>query len=176
MNTMKFSSIFTRDTLRIMLGFTGLGLGVLIYLLDRPSELVYFLPDRHPFFTGYMTSFGSLGQHLPTFLHPFSLSLITAGILACRSTLCVALIGLGWLAINLIFEIGQADTTSTWMMEYIPDWFDKIIVLENTANYLHYGTYDPKDVVSIAIGSLIAFLINLYFNREGCVHEHIVCH
>lgn len=165
-----------RDVARIMLGIVGLGLGILIYLLDRPADLVYFMPDNHPYFTGYMTVFGGLGQHLPTFLHPFSFSLITAGVLACRSTLCIALISLGWFAINIIFELGQATTTSTWLMEYIPTWFDGIIVLENTTNYLQYGTYDPKDILSIAIGSLIAFLINLYLNQEGCAHEHITCH
>ena len=173
---MKSSSILSPDVIRIALGISGLGLGTMIYLLDRPAELVYFMPDNHTFFTGYMTVFGGLGQHLPTFLHPFSFSLITAGILACRSTLCTALIGLSWFVIDLVFELGQAASASATLIEYIPAWFDQIIVLENTANYLHYGTYDPKDVISIAIGSLVAFLINHYLNREGCTHEYIASH
>lgn len=163
-----------RDVIRILLGITGLGLGVLVYLIDRPADLIYFLPDSQPFFTGYRTGFGSLGQHLPTFLHTFSFSLITAGVLACRSRLGIGLVGMTWFLINLLFELGQSPDYSSWLVQYIPAWFEGMIVLENTASYLQLGTYDPRDVVSIGIGALLAFLINDYLNQEGCAHEHSI--
>ena len=166
----------SRDVIRIAIGIVGLGLGTLIYLLDRPPAFVYFIPDRNPYFTGYMTTFGQLGNNLPTFLHPFSFSLITAGVLACRSTGLAALISLGWFTVNCTFELGQVNTTSQWLIEYIPQWFDKIVVLENTANYLQSGTYDPRDVLSIAFGSLTAFLINLHLKQEGRTDVSIICH
>lgn len=165
-----------RDVIRIMLGIAGLGLGALIYLVDRPPELVYFISENNSFYTGYMTVFGSLGQHLPTFLHPFSFSLITAGVLVCHSTRCIALVGLVWFAIDLIFELGQTTSVSTALVEYIPAWFDQVVVLENMIDYLNFGTYDLKDVVSIAIGSLIAFVINHHLNQGGCAHEQKTSH
>lgn len=165
-----------RDVIRILLGITGLGLGVLVYLIDRPADLIYFLPASQPFFTGYRTGFGSLGQHLPTFLHPFSLSLITAGVLACRSRLGIGLVGLAWLLINLSFELVQSADYGSWLLQYIPGWFSVIPILENTSSYLHYGTYDPKDMVSIVVGTLSAFMINDYLNQEGYTHEHSISH
>ena len=49
----------------------------------------------------------------------------------------------------------------------IPDWLAGIPFLENTENYLLEGTFDILDVVAIAFGTAIAYLVLLATNELG---------
>lgn len=153
------------DILRVGIGVAGLCFGALIYVLDRPADYVYFLPGDNPWFTGYLGTFGAAGLHLPTFIHPFCFAVITAGVLRCRSAVGVALISMGWFLLDAAFELLQRSSIGPTLVEYIPAGFEHIPVLENVSNYLVNGTFDPKDIISIAAGSLAALLLNLLLNQ-----------
>ena len=116
---------------RIAIGLAALGVGLLVYLVDRQPEQTYFLYRigvTHALYEGASPVFGSLGQNLPAFLHVFAFALITGGILACgkRGSLIVVL---SWFATDAAFEVGQR--FPAWAERLIPRWFDSLPVLES---------------------------------------------
>ena len=56
--------------------------GVLIYLLDRPSSSVYFVPDSWSMADRTPRIFGTIGRYLPTFAHTFAFILFTTAVMA----------------------------------------------------------------------------------------------
>lgn len=147
------------NRLSILIGFCGLVIGLLVYLVSRPPEFTYFiwasglkisLYDRLP------NLFGWLGDVLPAFLHPFSFSLLTAGVLCCRRRgilyTCVI-----WFLIDLTFELGQKYSALTSRL--LPDALVGIPVLENAKGFFTRGTFDPLDIASIGVGCFAAFFV-----------------
>lgn len=150
--------------------FTGLGalaLGTLLYLLDRPAERTYFIPQfladaLQP--DGGAGLFGGLGQQLPTFLHTFAFCLLTAALLrvGVRGSLAICS---GWLMIDAAFEIGQHPDIAPVLARWTPDWFSAIPVLDNTAGYFLNGRFDPYDLISIVVGAVLALPLILATRR-----------
>ncbi len=144
--------------LKVILGISFLFIGILVYLVDRNS--MYFLEKWH--ITSYdYNVFGYLGNHLPTFIHTLSFCLITAGILNCQKQ-CYPIIAFSWFLFDTFFE---------WLQKYdkfvimVPDWFETIPFLEKTESYFLKGTFDIFDVLSIAIGAILGFLILLAIDK-----------
>ncbi|MBU0992960.1 MAG: hypothetical protein KJ737_10750 [Proteobacteria bacterium] len=143
----------------VIIGIAALIPGILVYFMDRPAGQIYFinhLPFEIPFNFHVTRSLGRIGYVLPDFIHAFSFSLITAGVLASGKK-GNFLACLTWLIIDSTFEIGQkfGNTIST----YIPKWFKGIPYLENTANYFRRGTFDWFDLLAILAGVLSAYAI-----------------
>lgn len=132
-----------------------LATGIMVYALDRGGD-VYFLPDWTAAPTG-TTIFGPLGGHLPTFLHPLVFILITAAVLRPWPRLLPAICA-AWFAIECLFELGQ-------MVAAVPSWFDSVPMLRITADYFTRGTFDPLDILSIGLGTVIAYPIVRAFLR-----------
>ncbi len=152
---------------RFFAGLTALGLGSLLYLLDRPVDRTYFIPQfladaAQP--NGGASLFGSLGQQLPTFLHVFAFCLLTAALLRVGVRGSIAICS-GWLIIDAAFEIGQHPDIAPVLAQWMPDWFSAAPVLENTAGYFLHGRFDPYDLVSIAAGALLALPLILATRR-----------
>ncbi len=137
-------------------------LGVLVYALDRGAT-AYFLPDWLARATGPAV-FGTLGAHLPTFVHPFAFALITAAVLrpGPRGLLLVCS---AWFAIDCAFEVGQWSPLGERIAASVPAWFNGIPVLEATGTYFSRGTFDPLDILSIALGVVCAYVVLRYMNR-----------
>jgi hypothetical protein len=161
------------DWRQILLGAGALGLGILLYVLDRPAEHTYFLPEALSLFSTTPRMFGNLGNHLPTFLHVLAFCLITSGILGSdkRAALMVCL---GWLAIDAAFEIGQHPSVAARIIPLIPGWFAKVPLLDNTASYFTHGRFDPADLASILLGAMCAYvLIRILIARPVVVRQHL---
>ena len=128
--------------------------GVAVYALDRGGA-AYFLAGW-PFGPAAPAIFGPLGDHFPTFLHPLVFILITAAVLRpwprWLPTICAA-----WFAIECLFELGEMAPFSERIAATVPLWFDGVPVLQNTADYFTHGTFDPLDILSIGIGTVIAY-------------------
>ena len=145
---------------QILIGLSVLFIGLLIYLVDRPPGQTYLvyatklcllsLYDKLPDF------FGPIGKNLPAFIHVFSFSLITAGLLSCRKKGC-AVICLTWLLVDTFFEIGQGIDRASFFET--PGFFIGVPFLENFGNYFRLGTFDYLDLVFIVCGSLSAYLV-----------------
>ena len=138
-----------------VLAALALSLGTLVYVLDRPPSSVYFLPRAWSGYTG-VHHFGSLGGQLPDFAHTFAFSLLTAAVLGARERL--AAICIFWAVLDSLFKLAEHPGISPHVVNAVPRWFEHVPVLENTRSYFLHGTFDPLDLIAIALGSALAFL------------------
>ena len=146
------------NKVQILIGATALLLGSLIYLIDRPPDQTYFIYSSHisiSLYSALPNLFGAIGNSLPAFIHVFSFSLITAGLLSCKKRGCL-IVCLSWLFVDFAFELGQK--YSALPLKIIPDWFNGIPFLENSADYFRCGTFDMLDLAAITLGGVAASL------------------
>ncbi len=144
---------------QILIGVGALLVGILVYLIDRSPDSAYFLTGwaRHISLHDQIPNiFGPVGKSLPAFSHVFSFILMTAGILGSgrRGYLFICLF---WLFIDGAFELGQK--YSSIPLRFIPEWFEGIPYLENTASFFHSGTFDSMDLVAILTGTIVAYIL-----------------
>jgi hypothetical protein len=153
-----------------------LSIGIFVYLLDRPSSSVYFVPDSwsaeawtpESWTMGNGTSsvFGSIGRYLPTFAHTFAFILFTTAVLVPTRRAALG-ICLGWLIVESLFEVAQSDALSAKIAGNVPAWFSDWPLLDNVAAYFLTGRFDPLDLVSIIISAGAAYLTFMYYTRRG---------
>lgn len=143
-------------------------IGILVYVFFRQPESIYFIPDGFIINNAYSHAVSSLTDHLPTFIHVFSFILLTAVI--SGSNRHIKLICITWLLIDSLFEIAQYDAPAEWLAHHTPSWFSFIPVLENTKSYFRNGTFDLIDLLSIAAGTLAAYLLLRYTYRKQTKH------
>jgi hypothetical protein len=140
----------------VLLALILLVAGALVYVFDRGGT-VYFLPA---WMAGHsqITVFGATADYLPTFVHTLAFILITAAILRPWPQLLPATCA-GWFGVECLFEIGQMAPFDGHIAAALPAWFESFPVLDITAVYFLDGTHDPLDIVSIGLGSLVAYLL-----------------
>jgi hypothetical protein len=158
--------------LPIFIGAAALMVGTLIYLVARPPEQVYILQKFGQHLSLYgkdANIFGPWAKSLPTFLHVFGFSLITAGLVG-GGWISNGVICAGWAGVNVLFELGQKyKETAT---SYVPAWFEGIPFLENTAPYFQYGSFDPFDLVGALAGASLALLVLFLLRKHGSHQPH----
>ena len=141
-------------------------MGVLVYLTDRPPGHALWMPAIDGLAGRHL--FGVLGGSLPSFVHPFVFSLLTAAVLpaakAPRYGACAA-----WCAVNLAFECGQHASIRMPLALALHRWLDPIGLGAPMANYFLRGTFDVADLVAAVLGALSAALA-LRFARTGAHH------
>ena len=152
---------------RLLTGLAALVLGSLFYLLSRPAERTYFIPQYladslQP--KGGADLLGVLGQQFPTFVHTFALCLLTAALLRVGLRGALAICG-GWLLVDAAFEIGQHPDIAPVLVRWIPAWFRHVPLLDNTAAYFLNGRFDPLDLASIVAGAALALPLILATRR-----------
>jgi len=157
----KYLSAFLRliNIRQILIGLTALLLGTLVYLIDRSPDQTYFVHKSFVNISLHNTLpnlFGFIGNSLPSFIHAFSFILITAGLLHCQKRGCLIICAC-WFLTDVIFELGQKLKALSSAM--VPDWFSKILFLENSKNYFLSGTFDFKDLTAIAFGTILAYFV-----------------
>lgn len=135
-----------------------LSCGLAVYLFDRTADRIYFVPDWWNLSLGNGHLFGSIGAHLPSFVHVAVFILISAAILA-PWRFRIAWICLLWFGIDSLFELAQHDVIAVRIAAVVPNWFEGKYFLENTTAYFLNGTFDLLDIVSIALGSVVAYLV-----------------
>ncbi len=155
------------NTPQIISGAVVLLAGVLIYLIDRPPDQIYFIYKSGmniSLFGILPIIFGSVGNFLPSFVHVFSFIFITAGIIA-RGKKDYLIICVSWLLIDCAFELGK--NFNSWPLKIIPDWFLGILFLKNSKNYFMHGTFDLADMIAIFIGATMAYLFLVKTMQRG---------
>ncbi len=133
-------------------------IGVLVYLLDRPSAAVYLVPDSWVLGESVPPLFGAAGNHLPTFAHTFAFALYTSALLEPWRWSAVAACGWWWL-LGSLFEIAQSDTWAASIAAGVPEWFADWPLLDNVAGYFIGGHFDSLDLASIALAAISAFIV-----------------
>jgi hypothetical protein len=142
---------------QIALGGATLLLGLLVYLMDRPADQVYFLwrSGLSASSSGLLPGLlGRAGKSLPALLHVLALILLTAGVLGARRRGCLA-IAVGWLLTDAAFEIGQG--YGGGLSAHIPGWFQGIPLLEAVGGFFRYGTFDPLDLAATGLGAVVGY-------------------
>ena len=142
---------------QVSAGMGALLLGVMVYLVDRSPDSVYFIPSWLSM-SGYFNQvFGVIGNYLPTFVHPFAFILLTSAFVEPKNK-NILIICWAWFTIDSLFEFAQMTSVAQWLVTVVPA-FNNIPVLENTQNYLVNGTFDALDVLSMLLGTVAAYFI-----------------
>ena len=74
------------------------------------------------------------------------------------------IICISWFSVEFLFEIFQK--YNAMPLEIIPNWFKAIPFLENTENYFKQGTFDIADLIAIALGAVVAYVILVTTNNR----------
>jgi len=157
-------------TIAFIVALVALLLGIVVYLLDRQAESVYFMSDWMALGDDQSSVFGLLGQHIPTFVHVYTFILLTMALVvpADRYRQFLLPVCLGWFVVDSLFEIAQIDFIAQRIAGWLPDWFANVPFLENTASYFIVGTFDVLDLLSIGLGTLAAYVtIQMILKRSA---------
>jgi hypothetical protein len=144
--------------IQVIVAVIVLTIGVLVYLLDRPSTSVYFVPDSWSLGDSIPPIFGAIGDHLPTFSHTFAFILFTSAVLEpWRWSAVVACAW--WYIVGSLFEIAQSEVWAAAIATRVPGWFADWPLLDNVAEYFIAGHFDLVDLASIAAATVSAFVV-----------------
>jgi hypothetical protein len=132
--------------------------GLAVYAIDRPAAHVYLLPSVLAFSDSPRNFFGAIGASLPSFLHVFAFSLLTAAVATSRTARAAAIVAGAWCATDLLFELGQHPALAPTIGASLPPWFAGVPMLENVEPYFLRGTFDPADLVATVAGAAVAYL------------------
>ena len=128
-------------------------MGLFVYLADREASRAWLVPAVTALAGGHW--FGTLGQWLPSLVHPFAFGLLSAALLppqgAARPAACVA-----WAVVNALFEWGQHPRASAWIARSLQEWDGPPALTQPLASYFQHGSFDPGDLAAAAIGALLA--------------------
>jgi hypothetical protein len=158
---------------QILVGIGGFSLGALVYLFDRSPESYGFgviVRDYLGFIRPHGLLFGVLADNLPSFIHVFAFSLMTAGLLGSRrkGTLLICLL---WFLIDTVFEIGQG--LKHISLAIIPEWIKgHALPMASLQEYFRCGTFDIRDIVAGLLGALAAFMV-AEFMRDPFLRERL---
>ena len=142
--------------------FVGLNIlivGVLYYFFFRTAEHTYFLKffENTPQLKHLLPPLlVALGNSLPTFIHVFAFTLMTAGLFASKEKGYI-IVCFFWFTVDTLFELGQG--YNNVMNQVIPACFSDFFLLEKSKNYFLHGRFDYLDLFSIAVGSVLAYML-----------------
>lgn len=146
-----------------------LAIGAAVYLFGRPAGSAYLLQGVSSFTNGAHRRFGIVGDVLPTFAHTYTFILLTV-VCLLPTRLTVVRVCLFWFAVETAFELAQIDAVGEVIARNVPQWFSAVPVLENTADYFSFGTFDFLDIFSIAAGAFAAYLTILISQKGAWEH------
>jgi hypothetical protein len=157
------------STMRGLLGVFLLVLGVSVYLLDRSWQQLA-IADLIPLSLSPSPVFGPLGGSLPSFVHVCAFAILTAALLEGGRRLN-QWVCLGWLSVNVAFEVGQHPKLAGSIANSVPDWFAHVPILNQTPQYFLNGTFDPLDLLFATLGAVTAYLLIVKTRASGVGHE-----
>ena len=146
------SQAWKQPALLAALGCGILCIGLLIYLMDREASRAVLLPSLA--MPGSSKLFGTLGQWLPSFVHPLGFSLFTAAVLKPTTARLIACAF--WAAANVAFEVGQHAVFKPGWAEALHGGAGEWAVTRAILNYGLHGTFDAKDLSAAVLGALAA--------------------
>lgn len=141
----------THGVLLAALAFGVLACGALLYLAERDPARVWLMPAGWSIapLRGLLPAV--VRDNGPSFLHAYAFSVLTALCLAPRAR-SVAIACGGWLAIEMLFEIGQHAKVARLLIEVLPQGLASTSAFARVAGYFTSGTFDPFDLIASALG------------------------
>lgn len=141
----------------------ALVLGALVYITDRPPSQAPLIPTVAALAGSHL--FGALGQWLPSFVHPFAFSLLTAVALSARASPAYGACLL-WCAVNVAFECGQHPAFKAGLADLIGSDLGQMPPLHALALYFFRGTFDIGDIAAAIGGALAAAAVLRGIHRQ----------
>jgi hypothetical protein len=163
------AALHVSGTIRGLLGVFLLVLGLGVYLLDRSWQQLA-IAEVIPLSLSPSPVFGTLGGSLPSLIHVCAFALLTAALLRGGTRLNQA-ICLGWLSVDVAFELGQHARFAEPIAKTVPAWFAHVPIFDRTPTYFLSGTFDPLDLLFAALGALTAYLLIVKTRASGVCHE-----
>jgi len=136
-----------------LVGCGALGLGMLVYLADRPASHALLMPQLG--LPAGHRWFGMAGLWLPSFVHPLAFSLCSGSLLVPRPRWVFGACGF-WFAVNAAFELGQHPQVRGPLAAALQQGFGQSAAVRALQNYFLRGTFDMGDLVAAALGALLA--------------------
>jgi hypothetical protein len=150
----------------IALALAALLGGLFVYLLDRPAGSAYLIPAFLQLGRNGPGILGAAGSWLPSFLHVYAFILLTlAFVRPTRSSLL--LICMGWLSIELVFELIQHPAFLEFLAGLPGGWLARIPGAMMLREYATGGVFDPLDLVALGFGAVAAYLTAHLAWKEG---------
>ena len=143
----------------------ALAIGLLLYLLDRPAGHAALIPAAWSL-AGGGAVFGAAAAWLPSFLHPFAFSLLTAATLP-RSTAAAAGSCALWWGIGLGFEILQHPALALPVAAALHG----VPGLQTLARFGLQGRFDLADIAALSAGACAAATLLFVFQPREVRHE-----
>lgn len=144
------------------LATVALVMGLLLYLTDRPPGHAVLIPAAWSL-SGPPGAFGAAGAWLPSLLHAFAFTLLTAATRPCTAADAFTS-GALWCAIGLGFEILQHPAIAGPLaaaLEGVPG-------LHVLGRFASQGRFDPADLAALLAGAAAATgLLILLLPREN---------
>lgn len=150
----------------LLLVVTALSLGAGLYLVCRDPVAVYLLPDYPRKLIPEGTVQQLLCYSLPSLLHIYAFILSTALIIGPTRKALVG-ICLLWVILEGMFEIGQGPAFADGIAAVLPAWFNGIPLLEAAGDYFRHGTFDPLDLLFVAVGAIAAYGTLRRYAKKG---------
>jgi hypothetical protein len=142
----------------------ALGFGVLIYLTDRSATHALLIPA-----VGQLASVqiaGAAGQWLPSFLHVFAFSLLTASVLPLGGVgtfrACLT-----WWSIVCAFEFAQLPIVAALVAEEINSTLGVNQLSRGLAACFLHGTFDVADLLAATAGAFAAAAVIALLDSPG---------
>lgn len=149
-------------------GCAALLIGILVYLVDRAGSHAAFIPSV-ALLSG-RNVFGTLGQWLPSLVHPFAFGLFTAAILKPGSAARVGACAF-WGALNVAFEVGQHPAFKVRWADALRGGAGDWAITRSVLNYCLHGTFDPYDVGAAISGALAAAVLLHFVDHFEKAHH-----
>ena len=149
---------------------SALLLGLGIYLFERPAESAYLLTVLSYSPIQQYDLLGTIGQWIPSAVHTYAFILLTVIAIGSGPRM-IFTCSLFWVGIGWLFEWGQHPVVSAQLIKHIPEWFSGIPLLENSADYFLYGTFDSLDLLATLAGALVAWATYQMTQKMEFGHE-----
>jgi len=162
------SSQWLAPVILAAVGSLGLALGVLVYATDRDNAHAMLFPAFATLATGPV--FGVVGPWLPSFVHPFAFSLLTAAAVHRSASPAYAACA-AWWAVNMVFEFAQHPQLSGRFVESVKGLFGQTWLSRALANYSLRGSFHVDDLVAATAGVLVAAGVLALVHRLEMRHE-----
>lgn len=145
----------------------ALAIGALVYVTDRPAGHAVLLPAWAS--AAHAPRFGTLGNWVPSFVHPFAFGLLTAAALRIRRTAVAGAVCIGWAVVNVAIEFAQSPMVAAAVSRALEAAPILARSLQPVLRYLLSGTFDPGDVIAALAGALAAkgVLAHRYRKKES---------
>ena len=153
----------------LLMAGVALGLGLLVYLTDRPAGSAMLLAHAVPL--GHGPLFGAVGSWLPSFIHPFAFGLLSAAAARRLATPAYGAVA-AWWAVDLAFELGQLPQLSAPLSQALQSGFGPLEPVQAISRYLVNGRFDAADVMALSAGALAAACLLRLLHRRESSHEH----